>query len=356
MTRVQIGILVAVLGAIAGLGQGVGLYTDWLWFREVGYTGVFVTVLLTRALLVVAAMVVVFTVLYVNARLAARRAAPDVLWELDNQLRLPAYGAIQAATGRALPLVLGALALVIGLGAAGSWPIVLGWLNQGPFGATDPLFQRDIGFFVFGLPFWRLLVSWATGLLVGALLVTVLMYVLRGSVVLTERGLRVGLTARNHLLVLAGLFLLVKAADFWLDRYELVYSRRGAVVGATYTDVHAALPVLGVLAVLAVAAAVACLAQTRQLRLRTAPVAVGALVLTWGLGLGVYPSVLQRFRVAPNELAAERPFIEHHIRMTRVSCSWQPAASASWGISRAVKRCSGASSSWIPTISRPTAD
>jgi hypothetical protein len=210
MTRVHIGILVAVLGAVAGLGQGVGLYTDWLWFREVGYTGVFVTILVTRAVLVVAAMVVVFTVLYVNARLAARRAAPDVLWELDNQLRLPAYGAIQAATGRALPLVLAALALVIGLGAAGSWPVVLGWLHQGPFGATDPLFDRDIGFFVFGLPFWRLLVSWATGLLVGALLVTVLMYVLRGSVVLTERGLRVGLTARNHLLVLAGLFLLVR--------------------------------------------------------------------------------------------------------------------------------------------------
>jgi uncharacterized membrane protein (UPF0182 family) len=317
MTRVQIGTLVAVLVAIAGLGQGVGLYTDWLWFQEVGYTGVFVTMLLTRAILVAAAAVAVFTVLYVNARLAARRAAPDVLWELDNQLRLPAYGAIQAATGRALPLVLAPVALVIGLGAAGSWSVVLGWFHQGAFGATDPLFERDIGFFVFGLPFWRLLVSWATGLLVGALLVTVLMYVLRGSVVLTERGLRVGLTARNHLLALAGLFLLVKAADFWLDRYELVYSRRGAVVGATYTDVHAALPVLGVLAVLAVGAAVACLVQARQLRLRAAPIAVGALVLTWVLGLGVYPSILQRFRVAPNELAAERPFIEHHIRMTR---------------------------------------
>src|SRR5512145_29361 len=111
MTRVQIGTLVAVLVAIAGLGQGVGLYTDWLWFQEVGYTGVFVTMLLTRAILVAAAAVTVFTVLYVNARLAARRAAPDVLWELDNQLRLPAYGAIQAATGRALPLVLAPVAL-----------------------------------------------------------------------------------------------------------------------------------------------------------------------------------------------------------------------------------------------------
>ena len=317
MSRVQVLAVAAVFVAIAGFGQAVGLYTDWLWFEEVGYTSVFLTMLLARAALVAVAAVAVFAVLYVNARLAARRAAPDVLWELDNQLRLPAYGAIQAATGRALPLVLGGLALLVGMGAAGSWPVVLGWLHQARFGVVDPLFDRDIGFFVFGLPFWRLLVGWATGLVVGALVVTVLMYVLRGSVVLTERGLRVGLTARNHLLILVGLLLVVKAADFWLDRYELVYSRRGAVVGATYTDVHAALPVLGVLAVLGLAAGVACLVQTRLQRLRTAPIAIGALVLTWVLGLGVYPSVLQRLRVAPNELVAEGPFIEHHIRMTR---------------------------------------
>src|SRR5581483_4881341 len=197
------------------------------------------------------------------------------------------------------------------------WETLLGWANAVPFGTTDPLFGRDLAFYVFVLPFWRMVTGWATALVAGTLVLTVVVYVLQRSLVLTSRGPRLAAGARSHLLVLGAALLALAGVEFWLDRFELVYSPRGVVFGASYTDIHASLPVLGALAVLAGLCAVACLVQLTQPGLRF--VAAGLLTLAgvWVFGLGVYPALLQRLRVTPNELAAERPFIANNIRMTR---------------------------------------
>ena len=167
------------------------------------------------------------------------------------------------------------------------------------------------------LPFWRLVYGWALGLAMGALVLTALVYVLQRSVVLTARGPRLAGGARTHLLLLGAVVLLVRAWGFWLDRFELLYSARGTVFGASYTDVHASLPALQVLAVLAVLCAVACVVQTRRPGWRFLVAGLVVLGVVWVGGLSIYPALLQRFRVTPNELVAERPFIEHNIRLTR---------------------------------------
>jgi len=316
-SRLLILVLVLVLITLGGLGQTVTLYTDWLWFDEVQYTQVFLSMLLTRAGLVGVIALVLFVVLFANARIASSRAAPDVLWQLDNQLRVPGHEVLGVALGRALPVLLAVLSLLAGLAAGGHWQTVILWWYQVPFGVADPLFGRDVGFFVFTLPAWRLLVGWGTVVTLASLVLAALVHLLRASVVLTNRGLRVSAKARRHLLVLGGIAFLVKAVDFWLDRFDLAYSPRGVVVGATYTDVHARLPVLSALAVLAVAVSVCFLLQSRRPGLRLVAPAVAVLILARVVGLGFYPALLQRFRVAPNELAAEGPFIAHNIRMTR---------------------------------------
>jgi uncharacterized membrane protein (UPF0182 family) len=315
--RWPLAVFVLLLVAAGGVGQAVTLYTDWLWFSEVQYTRVFATILLVRLGLVAVTAVALFALLYGNARLAVRRAAPDVLWELDNQLSLPGHEVLALALGRALPALLAVVAFLAGLAAAGHWQTVVAWWYQSPFGVSDPLFGRDVAFFVFTLPAWRLLLGWALGVTVACAVLAALVHLLRGSVVVTERGVRVSAGARNHLLLLGAVWLLLKAVDFWLDRFELVHSPDGVVVGATYTDVHARLPVLGALAVLSAAAALAVAVQTRRPGFRLVAPAVAVLVLAWVAGLGLYPALLQRFRVAPNELVAERPFLEHNIRMTR---------------------------------------
>jgi uncharacterized membrane protein (UPF0182 family) len=312
--------LVFAFVAFLGLGvvvQIVPLYTDWLWFQEVGYERVFTTVLGLRGGLFTAVALAVLVFLWVNLTFAARTAQPDVYWELEDQLGLPGRVVIEPLIRRFLPVVLGLISLASGLRASAAWETVLAWTNAVPFGSADPIFGRDLGVYVFVLPFWRVLHGWATALVVVTLLLTLLLYVLQRSFVLTSRGPRLAAGARTHLLILASLLLALKAVGFWLDRFELLFSARGVVYGASYTDVHAALPFLGVLTVLASLCAGACLVQIMRPGLRLVAGGVVVLAAAWVLGLGAYPAFLQRFRVAPNELAAERPYIEHSIRMTR---------------------------------------
>src|SRR5213594_3508985 len=307
-------LLFLALGVVAQL---VPLYTDWLWFQEVGYTEVFTKTLAMRGSLFLGLALAVLVFLYVNLTSAARTAAPDVIWELEDQLGLPGRVVIEPLIRRFQPVVLFAISLVAGLRATVHWETLLRYFNALEFGRTDPLFGRDLSFFVFVLPFWRLVYAWAITLVVSKIILTLAVYVLQRSLVLTTRGPRLAAGARTHLLALGALALALKAVGFWLDRFELVFSPRGIVFGAAYTDIYASLPVLGALAVFAVLCAVACVAQIARSGLRLVAGGLIALALVWVAGLGVYPALLQRLRVTPNELAAERPFIEHNIRMTR---------------------------------------
>ena len=310
-------LLLLALLALAIAAQLVPLYTDWLWFGEVGYTSVFVKILSLRGSLFAALAVAVLVFLYANLTFAARTAAPDVIWELEDQLGLPSRVVIEPLIRRFLPVVVALIALASGMRATVHWETVLGYVNAVQFGATDPLFGHDLSFFVFILPLWRLVYGWAITLVVATIVLTLGVYVLQRSLVLTSRGPRLAAGARTHLLVLGAVALALKAVGFWLDRFELVFSPRGIVFGAAYTDIYASLPVLGALAVFAALCAVACLAQIARAGLRLVAGGLIALALVWVLGLGIYPALLQRLRVTPNELAAERPFIGHNIRMTR---------------------------------------
>src|SRR5213594_641098 len=307
-------LLFLALGVVAQL---VPLYTDWLWFQEVGYTEVFTKTLALRGSLFLGLALAVLVFLYVNLTFAARTAAPDVIWELEDQLGLPGRVVIEPLIRRFLPVVLFAISLVAGLRATVHWETLLRYFNTLEFGRTDPLFGRDLSFFVFVLPFWRLVYAWAITLVVSTIILTLAVYVLQRSLVLTTRGPRLAAGARTHLLALGALALALKAVGFWLDRFELVFSPRGIVFGAAYTDIHASLPALSVLAVVSGVAAAACLAQIARPGLRLVAGGLIVLGLVWVIALGIYPALLQRFSVTPHELVAERPFIEHNIRMTR---------------------------------------
>ncbi len=302
---------------LAGAGQAVPLYTDWLWYNEVGFTDVFTTVLSLRGWLFLGVGGVVFLFVYGNLWLAARTAAPDVLWELDDQLGLPGRAVLEPLIRKLLLPVIAVIGILSGLRASASWDMVLSYLNRTPFSSTDPLFGRDIAFFVFDLPLWRFLYGGAMTLVIGTLLLSVATYVLLRSLVLTAQGPRLAAGARTHLLALGALLLLLRAVGFWLDRFELVYSPRGVVFGASYTDVHATLPVLGALTALALLCAGACLFQITRPGWGFLVAGLVVLGVAWAGGIGVWPALLQRFQVTPNELVAERPYIEHNIRMTR---------------------------------------
>src|SRR3989449_572324 len=197
------------------------------------------------------------------------------------------------------------------------WETVLGYFTATRLGPPAPPSAYPLSSFVSALPLWRLVPGWVLPLVTATIVLSLGIYWLQRILVLTCRGPRLAAGARTHLLVLGALALVLKAIGFWLDRFELVFSPRGIVFGAAYTDIYASLPVLGALAVFAALCAVACLAQIARSGLRLVAGGLIALALVWVVGLGVSPALLQRFRVTPNELAAERPFIGHNIRMTR---------------------------------------
>jgi uncharacterized membrane protein (UPF0182 family) len=298
-------------------GQAVPLYTDWLWFQEVGFTTVFTTRLQLSGWLFIGLGAVVFVFLFINLSVAARTAPPDVLWELEDQLGLPGRAILEPLVRRLLLPVIAVIAFFAGARATGSWPTVLEYVNRTPFNQTDPLFGRDLGFYFFVLPFWRLLYAWSTALVAGTLILVAAVYVLQRSLVLTARGPRLAAGARTHLLGLAAVLLLVRAVGFWLDRFDLLYAPRGFVFGASYSDVHASLPVLQWLVVLAVLCAAACVFQMFRPGWRFLVAGLVVLVVLWVAGLGIAPALLQSYRVKPNELVYERPYIENNIRMTR---------------------------------------
>ena len=310
-------LLFALLFIILSLGQAISLYTDWLWFQEVGFTQIFTTTLTAKLLLALLSGGFFFLLVYFNIRVASRSLRGMRFLDQENAIELPSPELFDPLLQRLLlpsSLLLGLLAAPQG---AGHWESLLLFFNSVPFGIKDPLFSLDIGFYVFRLPALKSLYNWLTVSLTLTLLATAFTYLLYRGVQYTRRGLSFSQRAKVHLLSLVAIFLMIKAAGYYLDGFELLYASSGAAFGAGYTDVHASFPALRLLALLALVGAALSLLQIARPGLKYLYVGLGILVLVHVVGLGLYPSFLQRFRVVPNEVAAERPFIERTIEFTR---------------------------------------
>ena len=319
LPRSLIGPILVVFVLLNVAGQVLPLYTDYLWFQEVKLVSVFTTVLGLKLLLGIAGGLIVALFLYLNVWLAARPTSGDVLVELEDPLGLPSRLVIEPLVRKFLlpgALVLGFLAA---MQAASEWETVLRFLNAQPFNAVDPLFGRDIGFYVFRLPLLEALYGWAMFLLGATLFLVLATYVLHRGVQITPQGPMVATRVRTHLLTLGALLLVVKAGGYYLDTFSLLTSVRGIVSGAGFSDIHATLPALRILAILALISAAVCIWQIGRQGFRVVLVALGVLLVANVLGLGVIPNVMQRLRVVPNEMVAERPYIEQNIKYTRMA-------------------------------------
>jgi len=294
-------------------------YTDWLWFGEVGYRRVFWVPLLSRIAVTAVVGGALFLLFYLNFRpLVGGLTDRDLdVIDVEPPRRRRFRRRFSRLGGPTLFWwLLGAVALLAGLAASTRWAMFQQFVHARPFGITDPIFGKDLGLFVFQLPVYRFIEASLFGWLVLIFLVIAAGYYLRYASLMIRGIWALPERVRAHLSLLAGLILLVRGWGFWLDAYALEYSRRGAIVGATYTDVHAVLPVLRLLTVLFIIAAVLLLANVRVRTMRPAVLTVFVIAVAWMLGLGVYPRFVQQFRVAPNELTVETPFIRHGITAT----------------------------------------
>ena len=297
--------------------QAISLYTDWLWFQEVGYTGLFTKILFSKTILGLGSGVFMGLLLYVSLKAAASPPTRLRYGPQENVIELPPLEVFDPLFRRLL--VPGAL--LVGFMAApqalSKWEEFLLFLNPTFFNLSDPQFGLDVSFYIFRLPAFIAAYQWLIFALGLCLVATAAVYVLYRGIEYGERGIFLSERARRHLLILLALLLAVKAGGYYLDAFDLLYSPQGAAFGASYTDVHARLPALRVLAFLALAVAILAIVQIYREGYRPVIAGIIALVVIHTAGLNAYPSLLQRFRVAPNEIAAERPFIERNIKFTR---------------------------------------
>ena len=298
------------------------ILVDWLWFSSVGHLPVFWTSLAAEAAVFGVVFVATAVMLWLNGWLAwrlARRPTTPPAMVLGPQsppgpfaLRLDWLPWPHLIAG-----IAALLALFVAAGEAGNWPTLLQYLYPVPFGSNDPLYGKDIGFYLFSLPAYIQIRNWMMLTLLLSALFAGIIYWLYGDIEYSPNRRSISETAIAHGSALLGIFFAVKAASYVLDRYLLLYSDNGVVVGASYTDIHVQLPVLWLLILASIAAAFASWAN---LRMKTYWLPAAAILLVFGSSFllsGILPMLFRHFFVKPSELQLEKPYIERNIALTR---------------------------------------
>ena len=308
--------LVLVLAFFA-LTTFSSIYTDRLWYRSEGYGDVFSKLFWTRTGLFLVFGVLMAAAVGANMYLA-HRFRPFFRPDSPEQAGLERYrDAVLPVRGWLLAGVSAVIGLFSGTAAAGEWRTYLLWANRTDFGRTDLFFRKDIGFYVFELPWLHYLVNFLMAALIISLLAAATVHYLYGGIRLQTPGDRLTGAAQVQFSVLLGLFVLVKAADYWLDRYDLVSASGKLIDGITYTDDHAVLPAKNILLGIAVICSVLFFLNIWR-RTWTLPSVGLALLVLSAILLGmIWPGIVQAFQVRPTEPDKEAPYIANNINATR---------------------------------------
>jgi len=315
---ITLGVLIVVLLSLRGIAT---FWTDYLWFESVGFSSVWGTLVFSRVILVAIASAVAFVLMFLNLVLADRLAPALSLavGSPDQELIERFQSWVSERVVRFRLAVAGFFGLLIGLGAGAWWEHWLLYRNHQEFGVVDPVFGRDIGFYVFDVPLYRDVFGWTFQFVLITTLVVAALHYLNGGIQVTPGRQKVASGVKVHLSVLLAIMALLKAVGYWLDRFDLLYSDRGAVFGATYTDVHAQLPVLTLLIGISLFAAVLLLVNIRLKGWLLPGAAVGLWLVVSVVFGGIIPAAVQRFSVQPNEIDRELPFVERNIAYTRAA-------------------------------------
>ena len=309
-------LVVVLLLSLRGIAT---FWTDYLWFDSVGFSSVWRTLVFSRVILVAIASLVAFGLLWSNLLLAERLSPPTLppAGSPDEELLQRYQDWVVPRVGRVRLGLAAFFGLLIGLGAGGWWQDWLLFNNSKSFGIEDALFGRDIGFFVFEVPFYRDLFGWGFQFFLITTLVVAALHYLNGGIQIQPGRQRVSSGVKVHLSVLLATLAILKAVGYWLDQFDLLYSTRGAAFGATYTDVNAQLPAIRLLIFISLFAAVLLLINIRFRGWMLPAVAVGLWLVTSVIVGGIIPAAVQRFSVQPDEINKELEFVGRNIDATR---------------------------------------
>lgn len=314
------------LGVLAVLGMAftmfAGFWTDWLWYRSVNYSSVFTTTLWTKIGLFFVFGVLMALAVGFNIWLAHRLRPPLSAMSMEQQ-NLDRYRMGIAPYKKWLLLgIVSLVGLIAGASAAGQWRVWLMWVNGVSFGQKDPQFHLDISFYTFDLPWYRFLLGFGFAAAILSVIAAALTHYLYGGLRVTSPGARATAAATGHLSVLLGVFVALKAVAYWLDRYGLAvkssdFKATDSWTGLRYVDANAYLPAKTILFCIAVICALLFFATLWRRTWQLPVIGFGLMVLSAILIGGLYPAIVQKFQVQPNEQAKEAPYVEKNLKATR---------------------------------------
>ena len=304
-------VLVTTLRSIASF------YTDYLWFQSIGQTGVWRGVLGTKLTLAFVFIAIFFALLWFNLFIADRIAPKFRPAGPEEELIERYHEFVGRRTGLVRIAVSLLFAVIAGAGASGQWQEWLLFRNYVPFHIQDPQFHKDVGFYVFQLPFLSFLVGWVFAAFVIVFIVSAVAHYLNGGIRVQTPFQRVTPQVKAHLSVLLAMLALVKAAGYYLQQYSLSVSTRGTVDGPTYTDVHTQLPAIKLLLVISLFSVALFLYNIFRRGWVLPVLGVGLWAFVAVVAGTIVPALVQKFRVEPSESSKERPFIERNIAATR---------------------------------------
>ncbi|MDQ1367532.1 MAG: uncharacterized protein QOE57_3574, partial [Acidimicrobiaceae bacterium] len=317
--RIIIVAAVVLFILFASLRSIASFYTDYLWFKELKFTSVFRGVLVVQVLLAVVFCLLFFALMLGNLAIADKIAPRFRPTGPEDELVQRYREAVGLHAGKVRIVVAAIFALFAGIGTRSQWNNWLLFRHATSFGVKDPQFGRDVGFYVFQLPFIKFFIDWLFVAIVITLVVTVVFHYLNGGIRVQSPIQRVTPQVKAHISVLLGGLALVKALGYWFERFELALSTKHVVNGATYTSVHADLPAKTLLIVIAIFAAGLFIYNIYQKGWTLPIIAVSLWGLVWVVVGGIYPAVIQALRVKPAEIVKEKPYIQRNITATRVA-------------------------------------
>ncbi|MDR2018412.1 MAG: UPF0182 family protein [Syntrophobacterales bacterium] len=311
-------LIISLFVAFLVVSKFTGICVDWLFFNEVGFEKVFIRTISAEILTGLGFGLAFFIFVGLNALLACRgKTFPiDILFMHRMKFTFDPEKLVRILKPAGLSVAFFG-AWITGLWGSSIWVQALSFFNSINTGTNEPVFGHDIGFYLFRLPMWEHINGFSGFLLFFTILVVVAIYAIRGSVILSGRGILLMGHAKVHLAVLVLLFFIKLAFGFYLERFDSLYSSHSIITGAGYSDIYGRLVVLKVLMPLTILAGLFFAWGLYKDRLKAVIFPTAALIFLYITGTGIYPALLQNFRVAPSELALEEPFIKNHIELTR---------------------------------------
>ncbi len=306
--------IIAIILIIITLFVGTRIWLNYTWFTKLGFVSVYTKILWTKIGLWWSFFVLFLVFSGVNFIVAFKRGGIQ-------SIKIQQAGApVEVSKKVAIIIsIIGLLILGLIMASNGSrrWDIILKYLNRASFGSADPVFNRDISFYVFTLPVWLFLKSWSLGTLILTLIAVGFLYLLTGKITFEMNKVTITDQAKKHIIFLIFLIAIIIAWNYWLKVYQLLFSRRGIIFGAGFVDIKVSWPAFYIMIAVSLFTAVMILIGLKKGTFKQALIGFGLLIGAAIVITGIIPGIFQQISVKPNELVRELPYIKHNITYTR---------------------------------------